>query len=259
MYEVIFESDTFAGKLFDIILLIVILFSVIAVMLESVSSIEFRYGRILRISEWIFTIIFTIEYLFRLWCVGKPIKYAFSFFGIVDFLSFIPTYISVFIPGTHFLMVIRIVRLVRVFRIFKLSRYLKEGRIMLDALKASGPKLIVFLVVILSAVTVIGSAIYLIEGADNGFTSIPQSIYWAIVTMTTVGYGDISPKTPVGQFLAAIVMILGYAIIAVPTGVVSFDIMKAVQKKGQGRICQNCGADNNDTDAKFCKYCGEKL
>jgi len=259
MYEIIFESDTFAGKLFDIILLLVRLLSVIVVMLESVSSIEFRFGEILRISEWIFTIVFTIEYLFRLWSFGKPIKYAFSFFGIVDFLSFIPTYIGIFIPGTHFLMVIRIVRLVRVFRIFKLARYLREGKIMLDALKASGPKLAVFLVAILSEVTVIGSAMYLIEGASNGFTSIPRSIYWAIVTMTTVGYGDISPKTSAGQFLAAVVMILGYAIIAVPTGVLSFDIIKAVQKTNSNKICSNCGANNHDPDAKYCKYCGTKL
>lgn len=258
-YDVIFEADTVAGKVFDIVLLVAILVSVVIVMLESVSSIEWRHGDLLRTAEWIFTIAFTIEYLLRLWCVRKPWLYARSFFGVTDFLGFIPTYISVFIPGTHFLMVVRIVRLVRVFRVFKLARYLEESKVMLAALRASRPKIVVFLVSVLTAVIVIGSIIYLIEGEKNGFTSIPQSIYWAVVTMTTVGYGDISPKTPLGQFLSIAVMIIGYAIIAVPTGIISFDVIKKTRKHPPQRICTSCGTEGHESDAKYCKYCGEKL
>ncbi|RKZ34015.1 ion transporter [bacterium] len=259
MHQIIFEADTIAGKIFDIILLIVILLSVIVVMLESVASVEWKYGNFLRTAEWVFTIIFTIEYILRLWCVRKSLKYAFSFYGIVDFFGFIPTYISIFVPGTHFLIVIRIIRLVRIFRIFKLTRYLREGQIMLKAIRASKPKIIVFLVSVLTAVITIGSMMYLIEGAEHGFSNIPKSIYWAVVTMTTVGYGDISPQTPLGQFLSMIVMILGYAIIAVPTGIISFDIMKTIQDKVSTQVCPECSREGHDSDAKYCKFCGSKL
>ncbi|MCD6531761.1 ion transporter [bacterium] len=258
-YRIIFESDTPAGRAFDVVLLIVILLSVVVVMAESVDPLRQKYGTIIRTAEWIFTIIFTIEYFARLWCVPSPGKYARSFFGIVDFLGFIPTYISVFLPGTHFLMVIRIVRFVRIFRIFKLARYLREGRIMVEALRASKPKIVVFLVSVISAVVVIGAVMYLVEGPENGFDSIPRSIYWAVVTMTTVGYGDISPKTPLGQFIAMVVMILGYAVIAVPTGIISFDVLQQVQKAKAIRVCPACGREIYDRDALYCKYCGAKL
>lgn len=258
MHEIIFEADTPAGKAFDIVLLWAILLSVLAVMLESVASIERNYGNILRSTEWFFTILFTVEYILRLICVRKAWRYATSFFGIVDFLAVIPTYIGIFIAGTHILIVIRILRLIRIFRVFKLARYLSEGKILLAALRASRPKIVVFLVVIMTAVTIIGAVMYLIEGDANGFTSIPRSIYWAIVTLTTVGYGDISPKTPLGQFLATIVMIMGYAIIVVPTGIVSFDIANAT-KKVSTQVCPECSAEGHDTDAVYCKYCGAKL
>ena len=258
-YRIIFESDTPAGKLFDVVLLVVILLSVAAVMAESVASIRAVWGDVLKTAEWIFTILFTLEYFARLWCVPSPGKYAASFFGIVDFLGFIPTYIGVLVPGTHFLMAVRILRFVRIFRIFKLARYLREGRIMLEALRASAPKIMVFLVSVISAVVVIGSVMYLVEGEENGFDSIPRSIYWAVVTMTTVGYGDISPKTPLGQFIAVVVMILGYAIIAVPTGIISFDVIEQARRHRRSRICPACGRELFDPDALFCKYCGAKL
>lgn len=258
LYEVIFEADTAAGKFFDIILLWAILLSVIAVMLNSVVDIEQNYGSILKIIEWFFTILFTIEYIFRIICVPRKWRYIRSFFGIVDFVAIIPTYIGIFVGGIHILIVVRILRLLRIFRVFKLARYLKEGKVMLRALRASRPKIIVFLVTVLTVVTIIGAIMYLVEGDANGFTSIPRSIYWAIVTMTTVGYGDISPKTPLGQFLATIVMILGYAIIAVPTGMISFDVLKASQKISE-RICPQCGVTGHDADAKYCKYCGANL
>jgi len=259
MYDVIFESDTASGKAFDIALLICILFSVIAVMLDSIGAIEKQYGFWLNIIEWIFTILFSIEYIFRLYCATKTWKYTKSFWGIIDLLAVLPTYLSIVIAGTHFLMVIRILRLIRVFRIFKLSEYLEQSQVLIKALKASKPKLVVFLISVVTVVTIIGSVMYLIEGEENGFTSIPRSIYWAIVTMTTVGYGDISPQTPIGQFMAALVMILGYAIIAVPTGIVSYDFVQVAQKKMSTRVCSGCGKKNNDIDAKFCKYCGTEL
>ncbi len=258
-YRIIFESDTPAGKAFDVVLLVVILLSVAVVMAESVGSIQREYGGTIRALEWFFTVIFTVEYFARLWCVPSPGKYATSFFGIIDFLGFIPTYVSIFLPGTHFLMVVRIIRFVRIFRIFKLARYLREGRIMVEALRASKPKIVVFLVSVISAVVVIGAVMYLVEGPENGFDSIPRSIYWAVVTMTTVGYGDISPKTPLGQFIALVVMILGYAIIAVPTGIMSFDVLQQAQRTKTKRVCPSCGREIYDRDALYCKYCGAKL
>ncbi len=259
MYVVIFEADTASGKTFDVALLICILFSVIAVMLDSIGAIEKQHGYWLNNIEWIFTILFSIEYILRLYCVQKSWKYVKSFWGIIDLLAVLPTYISLVIAGTHILMVIRILRLIRVFRIFKLSEYLEQSQVLIKALKASKPKLIVFLIFVVTVVTIIGSVMYLIEGEENGFSSIPRSIYWAVVTMTTVGYGDISPQTPIGQFMAALVMILGYAIIAVPTGIVSYDFVQVARKKMSTRVCSVCGKESYDSDAKFCKYCGAKL
>lgn len=261
IHEIIFEADTPAGKAFDVVLLVLILLSVIAVMLESVSSIQVRYGKILYALEWFFTILFSIEYIFRLGCVLRPSKYALSFFGIVDLMAVVPTYISLFVSGAQTLLVIRIFRLLRVFRVFKLTRYLGEAAILSVALKNSRHKITVFLFVVMSVVVTMGTAMYMIEGSESGFTSIPKGVYWAIVTMTTVGYGDIAPQTFFGQALAAFLMILGYAVIAVPTGIVSVEIAQAVKHSGSvsTRSCPTCSAEGHDSDAVYCKKCGGKL
>jgi voltage-gated potassium channel len=260
LHEIIFEADTFTGKSFDVALLVLIILSVTAVMLESVASIEVRYGNILRTAEWTFTLIFTLEYFARIICVGRPVKYIFSFLGIIDFLAIVPTYISLFAAGTQFLLVIRTIRLLRVFRIFKLSRYLNEADFLVQALRASRFKITVFLGTVVSLVIISGTVMYLVEGADNGFTSIPQSIYWSIVTLTTVGYGDIAPNTVLGQMLASVIMIMGYGIIAVPTGIVTVEMVNLRNKKeATTQTCTACLKQGHDPDAIFCKYCGEKL
>lgn len=260
MHEVIYEADTFAGKFFDVGLLIIIILSISIVMLESVPSLHELYGDWFDKAEWFFTIIFTLEYIARLISIGKPVKYIFSFYGIIDFLSIIPTYLGLFIVGTNSLMVIRSLRLMRVFRILKLGNFLKESRVLVESLKASRHKIAVFLLSILTMVIILGTIMYLVETPESGFTSIPRSIYWAIVTLTTVGYGDIAPTSPLGQFIASIVMILGYAIIAVPTGIVTNELIKSDNKKDLNtQACTSCSRDGHDTDSKFCKYCGEKL
>ncbi len=261
MHEVIFEADTPVGKAFDVVLLIVIVLSVIVVMLDSVQSINCQYSKPLLIAEWSITILFTIEFLARLVCIGKPLRYVFSFYGIVDLLAVIPTYLSVFITGSQSLLVIRILRLVRIFRVFKLSRYISEARALVIALRETRERITVFLVVVLTLVVIIGSLMYLIEGTqpNTGFTSIPRSIYWAIVTMTTVGYGDIAPLTVAGQILAAAVMILGYAIIIVPIGVFSAEMLAATQRGVSTQACPSCAAEGHDRNAQFCKFCGTRL
>lgn len=259
LYEIIFESDTPAGKLFDVVLIVCILVSVFAVILDSVTSIRTRYGYALYIVEWFFTVVFSIEYILRLLSARRPVKYAVSFFGIVDLLTVIPTYLDLVLPGTRFLLVIRILRVLRIFRVLKLARYVGEVNTLLQALKTSSRKIMVFLLAIVSIVVILGSMMYLIEGAEHGFTSIPVSIYWAIVTLTTVGYGDLSPKTPVGQALAVVVMILGYSIIAVPTGIFSVELTKAYRERSETVSCPECGSPGHDEDAKHCKYCGEEL
>jgi len=261
LFNIIFEADTPAGKTFDVILLILILLSIVAVMMESVSGIRVEYGRWLYLVEWVFTVLFTIEYFFRLACVRHPARYALSFFGIVDLLAVIPTYLSLLIAGAQTLLVIRIIRLLRIFRIFKLTRYVGEGRILMAALKTSRHKITVFLGGVLSLVVIMGTLMYLIEGPENGFTSIPESVYWAIVTMTTVGYGDIAPETVLGRTIAALVMILGYAIIAVPTGVVSVELAKAARSHAPSplRQCSVCMLNEHEADAAYCKRCGAPL
>ncbi len=258
LYEIIFEADTPAGKIFDVVLLIVILLSVILVMLESVLSIAANYLQTLHVLEWIITVIFTLEYILRILIVQRPIRYVFSFYGIIDFLSVIPTYLSLFIVGSHSLVVIRMLRLLRIFRILKLTRYTAAGRSLGRAMWASREKISVFIFLVIILVVIIGTIMYLIEGDAHGFTSIPRSIYWAIVTLTTVGYGDISPETPLGQFLASIVMLLGYAIIAVPTGIVTSELMKPASKQNT-QVCNICFCDSHDDDAVFCKKCGAEL
>ncbi|WP_407283161.1 ion transporter [Methanolobus sp. WCC1] len=263
LYEVIFEADTPAGKNFDIILIVSILLSVVAVMLDSVKSFRLAHGDLLYNIEWFFTIIFTIEYLLRMLCVKSKTKYAISLFGIVDLLAIMPTYLSLFLPGSQFLLVIRILRVLRIFRILKLVKFLDEAELLVSAMKASRRKITVFLFTVLTLVVILGSLMYLIEGEENGFTSIPFSIYWAIVTLTTVGYGDVVPKTPLGITLSSVIMIIGYSIIAVPTGIVtaeiSFASIEEREKKRLKIVCNNCGNDKNDSDARFCKHCGTKL
>ena len=259
MFEIIFEAETPAGKWFDIVLIISILLSVVIVMLDSVNSIRSKYGEFLYAAEWFFTILFTVEYIFRLLCIGKPIRYAVSFFGIVDLLAILPTYMSLLFFGSRYLLVVRVLRVLRIFRVLKLGHHTKEAAVLRKALYASRQKIIVFIFVVLTLVVIIGSLMYVIEEEENGFTSIPRSVYWAIVTLTTVGYGDISPKSGMGQFLAAIVMILGYSIIAVPTGIVTVELSRAQTGKTSSQACPNCSAEGHDRDAQYCKFCGTKL
>ncbi|HEY0711568.1 MAG TPA: ion transporter [Polyangia bacterium] len=258
-HESIFESDSRAGRAFDATLLWLILLSVAAVMLESVADIRARYGDALRIAEWTFTVIFTIEYLLRIVVLKRPLSYVFSFFGLVDLFSFAPTYLSAFIPGTQALIAVRAFRVIRLFRIFKLVTHMRQAKVIATALSLSRPKIVVFLLGVFAIVVTMGSVIYLVEGEENGFTSIPRSIYWAIVTVTTVGYGDIVPRTVIGQIIASLAMVMGYAIIAVPTGIVSVDIAEASRQIASGQACPTCGSEGHDTDAAFCKRCGSRL
>ncbi len=260
LHEIIFEADTPAGKAFDVSLLIFISMSVVVVMLESVLPLQEKYGFVFDVLEWVFTIVFTIEYILRLYAVYKPLKYAISFFGIVDLFSILPTYISLILVGSEYFLIIRVLRLLRVFRIFKLGHFIKEGALLIKALKASGARITVFLTFVILLTIIIGSMMYLIEGgADSGFTSIPRAIYWAIVTLTTVGYGDITPVTAIGQFFSAAVMILGYAIIAVPTGIVTAEIIKEGRSATNTQACRFCGSEGHDDNAVFCKSCGARL
>jgi voltage-gated potassium channel len=259
LHEIIFEADTPAGKAFDIGLMGTIILSVLVVMLESVASIRQHYGPALWTLEWSFTIAFTLEYLLRLSCVGQPLRYARSFYGVVDVLAILPTYVSLVVPGTHYLLVIRTLRILRVFRVFKLVQYWSEGCTLARALRASHRKIVVFLSVVLILVIIIGAFMYLIEGEPHGFTSIPRSMYWAIVTLTTVGYGDIAPATALGQTLAALVMILGYGILAVPTGIVTAELARDAYKPFSTQACPVCSAEGHDADAVYCKYCGAQL
>lgn len=258
LYVIIFGTDTPAGKAFDVGLLIAILLSVLAVMLESVQSIEKGYGEIFRIIEWVLTVLFSLEYITRIYITERKRGYIFSFYGIIDLLSLLPSYLSLIFAGTQYLLVIRALRLLRVFRILKLGRFVGEGEQLARALKSSRHKITVFMATVVMLVIMMGTIMYLVEGGENGFTSIPRSVYWAIVTLTTVGYGDIAPHTVLGQTIASFVMILGYAIIAVPTGIVTVELSKDKKKREQ-IVCQNCGAKGHDSNAVFCKFCGEML
>ena len=264
-YGVVFRSDSPAGRAFDVGLIAAILVSVGVVMLESVAGVRARHGAALRAAEWAFTVLFTAEYALRLMIVRRPIRYAASFFGVVDLLAVAPSYLSLVVPGAQFLLVIRLLRILRVFRVLKLVRYLDEANTLGAALLASRRKIAVFIFVVVTIVTVLGSLMYLVEGGRNGFTSIPQSVYWAVVTLTTVGYGDISPKTPLGQALATVIMILGYGIIAVPTGIVTVELTNAARAgeggpgAPDGRRCPRHPALRHAPDAAFCRVCGTPL
>ena len=258
LYTVIFKADTPAGKIFDEVLILTIFLSVTVVMLDSVREITAVYGGLFYSLEWIFTILFTVEYFLRLICVGRPIRYATSFFGIIDLMAILPTYLSLLLPGSQYLLVIRVLRLLRIFRVLKLVQYIGEADLLIRALRASQRKIILFQFTVLNLVVILGSLMYVIEGAESGFTSIPKSIYWAIITLTTVGYGDIVPVTNLGQALSSIIMIIGYSIIAVPTGIVTSEITYA-SKYFKGKVCKNCSFEGHDSDAKFCKRCGSRL
>ena len=259
LFDIIFGTNTPAGKGFDLALVLIIILSVLAVVLESIPSVAAEYGIPLKMVEWVITGIFTFEYIARIWTHPKPLKYIFSFYGIIDLLSIIPTYLDVIMAGARTLSVIRGLRLLRIFRILKITRYSREGSIIIEALKASRIKIFVFLFTVVVIVLVIGTLMYLIEGEGSGFTSIPSGIYWAIVTLTTVGYGDITPITLLGKSIASLVMVIGYGIIAVPTGIVTFEIASAVKHQKEIRTCDHCGQHQHDADAIYCKSCGEKL
>ena len=271
LYEIIYEADTPAGKLFDVVLLIFILASIALVMLESVSWIDAKYHNLLYIGEWIVTILFSIEYIARIITVKKPTKYIFSFYGIVDFLSTIPMYLSFFFVGGHALVALRALRLLRVFRILKLARYLGASNQLASAIKASRAKISVFLFAVIIASIIFGTLMYLVEGEENGFTNIPKSVYWCIVTLTTVGFGDITPQTPLGQFIASAIMVLGYGIIAVPTGIVSAEYTRSANKEDEenngkpekvhlnSQSCQNCLSTRHKDKAEYCYNCGHNL
>ncbi|MGB5944155.1 MAG: ion transporter [Leeuwenhoekiella sp.] len=263
LHEVIYEADTTEGKSFDVILLILIFVSIILVMLESVSHLNAEYGKWFIIGEWIITIFFTIEYILRIISIKKPSNYIFSFYGIIDLLSTIPLYLTFFFVGTNALLAIRALRLLRVFRILKISRYVGEGEKLKRALSDSRPKILVFLFAVLVLSVIAGTVMYLVEGPEHGFVNIPISIYWCIVTLTTVGFGDIAPVTALGQFVATVIMIMGYGIIAVPTGIVSAEMSKdkstGTETKMNTQTCFNCGASTHQNDAIYCHKCGNNL
>ncbi len=260
-HEIIFESDTPAGKAFDVALILAIFSSIVVVMLESVVTIRAEHGTLLTAAEWVLTGLFTVEYLLRLLCVASPGRYARSFFGLVDLLAILPTFLSLMVPGTQALVVIRTVRILRVFRVLKLANYVREADTMRRALVGSRRKIEIFVSTVLMLVVIFGSLMYVIEGPENGFTSIPRGIYWAIVTMTTVGYGDIAPQTDLGQALSAFIMIMGYGIIAVPTGIVSAQMAKAdrMEHHVSGQACPACGMAGHTGDAVHCRLCGARM
>ncbi|MCP3981718.1 MAG: ion transporter [bacterium] len=259
MHDVIFEADTPLGKAFDVALLVTILISICAVVLESVAEFRARHSLLLRSIEWTVTVLFTAEYALRMFSVRRPLRYATSFFGIVDLLSILPTYLSLFFAGAHSLIVIRALRLLRVFRVFKVVRYLGEVGALVQAVRATQAKITVFLMTVLTAVLIMGTLMYVIEGEAGGFVNIPQSMYWAIVTVTTVGYGDIAPTTVMGKLIASAAMVLGYSLIIIPTGIFSMELVKAAGERVTTQCCSECMREGHAEDAEFCKYCGAGL
>ena len=261
LHDIIFGTDTRAGKLFDIVLMIAIILSIIVVMLDSVGWIHIEYGYALFVAEWVFTLLFTVEYILRIAPTNSKFKYVTSFYGIIDLLAILPTYISIFLVGYQYLIIIRVLRLLRIFRILKLYRFIGASSHLVESLRASRHKIAVFLSAVMAIVVVMGAAMYLIEGPENGFRSIPESIYWAIITLTTVGYGDITPVTALGKALASIIMITGYSIIAVPTGIITAELSRKPKDKSGTEIgcCAECGNTEHDKDANFCKVCGKEL
>lgn len=258
-YRIVFDSDTPAGRAFDVGLIVAIVLSVAVVMLESVAGIRARHGTLLRTLEWGMTLLFAAEYVMRLAIVQRPHRYALSFYGLVDLLALLPTIASLLVPGAQSLLAVRMLRLLRVFRILKLGRYLDEASTLRTALWASRRKIAVFVMFVFTLVVVLGALMYLVEGGKGGFTSIPRSVYWAVVTLTTVGYGDISPVTPLGQFVATIIMLLGYGILAVPTGIVTVEMANAARPPPSPETCPRHPSIVHDSDAAFCRICGSHL
>ncbi len=259
LHDLLFQHDDPAERAVDIGLIAVIVLSVMVVMLDSVESIASRYGRALHVAEWVFTGLFTVEYLLRLWVSREPRRYALSLFGAVDLLAILPSYLAIVFPAGRFLIALRVLRVLRVFRVLKLAHYVREASVLRAAMSASRYKITVFVSTVMTIVVIVGSLMYLIEGPASGFTSIPQGIYWAIVTLTTVGYGDVAPMTAVGRLLASMVMIMGYGIIAVPTGIVTLELNRATRQLETRRVCRGCGVDRHDADAQYCRYCGTAL
>ncbi|MFA5668709.1 MAG: ion transporter [Balneolaceae bacterium] len=261
LHEIIFEADTKLGKAFDLVLIVSIILSVIVVMLDSVASLHDKYTALFYSLEWFFTIIFTVEYILRIMTVHRIKGYVFSFYGLVDLFSVLPTYISIIIPGSHYFLIIRLLRVLRIFRVLKFTQYLKEMEILRKALARSRRKIAVFMFTVLTIAFIVGAIMYVVEGPAHGFTSIPRGIYWAVVTLTTVGYGDISPETPLGQMLAIGIMILGYGIIAVPTGIVTLELGKVGSDpdKISTQVCKHCSREGHEADAIYCKFCGYEL
>jgi voltage-gated potassium channel len=258
LHDIVYQHDSPAERAFDLAVIFAILLSVVVVVLDSVEPVAARWGRELHALEWGLTVTFTVEYLLRLWVSREPARYARSFYGIIDLLAVLPTYLAIVFPAGRFLIALRILRVLRVFRILKLAHYVREAAVLSTALRASRHKIIVFVSTVLTVVVVVGALMYLIEGPERGFTSIPTGMYWAIVTLTTVGYGDLSPTTTLGRMLASALMILGYGIIAVPTGIVTLELNRAAQQD-QRRTCRGCGIVGHEPDAKYCRYCGTEL
>ena len=257
--SIIFLADTRAGRLFDVALIAVIIASVLVVMIESSVTAGEAWSMPLRGAEWAFTMVFLVEYLLRLIAVRRPLRYAVSFFGMIDLLTVLPAFLGLVLPGSHYLAVLRLLRVLRVFRVLKLVPYMAEAEAIIRALRASRRKITVFLFSVLIIAVVLGSLIYVIEGEENGFTSIPRSMYWTIVTLTTVGYGDLTPRTGLGQAIAAVIMVMGYGIIAVPTGLVTAEVVSETMHARDRRFCQACGRAGHERDADFCRHCGSQL
>jgi voltage-gated potassium channel len=259
LHSLIYEHDTPAERAFDVVFIGAILLSVLVVMLDSIAPLSARYGRAFQLAEWGFTALFTVEYVLRVWAANQPARYARSFFGVVDLLALLPTYLAFVFPAGRFLIAFRILRVLRVFRILKLASYVREASVLSSALRASRQKIIVFVSTVLTVVVVVGSTMYLIEGPESGFTSIPTGIYWAIVTLTTVGYGDVAPQSVLGRLVASALMVLGYGIIAVPTGIVTLELQRATREGGVTRRCTDCGLERHEADAIHCRRCGARL
>lgn len=263
IWRIVFLSDTRAGKAFDMVLLALIATSITVVMMETVPEIQAKHGKLFRILEWVFTILFTVEYLLRLWVVRKKRAYLFSFYGIIDFISILPTYLTLFLPGMQYVLVVRVLRLLRVFRVMKMARHLGEANLILNAIQASVPKITVFLFIVLSVTIILGTVMYVVEGliaGNPGFNSVPQSVYWGIVTISTVGYGDVAPATPLGKGIATLIMLIGYGIIAVPTGIVTAELnLSLTEIRLDRRRCPECGHVGHDPKASYCKMCGHDI
>ncbi len=257
--EIIFGTETPAGKRFDVLLIGLILFSVATVIFDSMVLLTQQYRRYILWAEWGFTIVFTVEYLVRIYCSPQRWRYIRSFYGIIDLLSILPTYLSLLLPGATYLLIVRLLRVLRIFRILKLMRYINEANMLARSMALSRRKILIFLLFVLVLATVFGSLMFVVEGPENGFTSIPRSIYWTVVTITTVGYGDMVPHTPLGQVIASASMLIGYSIIAIPTGIFTAELAQEMQRNRQSAACDACGRRGHDADAGFCKYCGEPV